>query len=155
MPSTDRIVVTGVDEVAARLHALPTKLQRKVLRPVMREEAKTVLEEAKKLVPVDADGHQLPGGKHLRDTLKVRVAPRRKRKGGGEVSMRIMTGTRAELGIPSTEKGYYPFALEYGSLKHQPIKFMEPAYRNTRGKVVKSAREKILAGIEQIMRGFQ
>lgn len=154
----DQIKIIGAAEVEARLRALPPKLQRKVIRPVMRSEAKVVLAVAKKLVPYDAGGHQLSNAegekkaKHLRNTLKVRVAKSRKR---GEISMRVATGTRAELGIPADEKGYYPFALEYGGLAWQPIPFMRPAYEQTKDKVVNSAREKILAGLEDIMRGFR
>lgn len=140
------IQVTGVDELLRKMQSLPRKLQGKILRPAVRSETKLVADKAKSLVPVDADGHQLPGGKHLRDTIKVRANPSRKR---GEISLRVMTGTRQELGIPAGEKGYYPFALEYGSLAWQPIPFMRPAYEQTKDKVISSVRAKVLAGIER------
>lgn len=140
------IEVTGVDQLLKVLQQMPAKLRNKALRPAVRDGAKLVLAKAKELVPVDADGHQLPGGKHLRDTLKVRANPGKKR---GEISLRVMTGTREELGIPATEKGYYPFALEYGTLDHQPIKFMEPAYEQTKDRVIESVRAKVLRGISQ------
>lgn len=144
------IEVTGVDPLLKVLQQMPAKLRNKALRPAVRDGAKLVLAKAKELVPVDADGHQLPGGKHLRDTLKVRANPGRKR---GTIEFRIFTGTRAELGIPSTEKGYYPFALEYGSLAHQPIKFMEPAYLHTKDAVVESVRAKVLRNIGALVSG--
>jgi HK97 gp10 family phage protein len=142
----DTIEVTGIDELLVKLRALPPKVQGKVVRPALRQGTKTVADMAKQIVPVEADGHQLPGGKHLRDTIKVRAVPGRKR---GEIALRVVTGTREELGIPPLEKGYYPFALEYGSLAWQPIPFMGPAYRKTRGPVTNTIRAKILAGIER------
>ncbi len=138
------IEVTGVDPLLKVIQQFPRKLQNKALRPAVRDGAKLVLQKAKEFVPVDADGHQLPGGKHLRDTLKVRANPGRKR---GTIEFRVFTGTRQELGIPADEKGYYPFALEYGSLKHQPIKFMEPAYLHTKEAVIESVRARVLRNL--------
>lgn len=138
--------VTGVDPLLKRLTELPKKLRNKHLRKSMRKGGKTVLAKSKELVPVDADGHQLPGGKHLRDTLKLRVAKPRNR---GEISFKVMTGTRQELGIPADEKGYYPFALEYGDiLDWQPIPYMRPAYKATEGRVIDDVRNDMHAAIE-------
>lgn len=141
------IQVTGIDPLLAKLKALPTKVQRKVVSPAVREGTKVVAAAVKEAVPVDADGHQLEGGKHLRDTIKVRAVKGRKR---GRINFKVMTGTRAELGIPATEKGYYPAALEYGGLAHQPIPYMRPALNKTRPRVIASVRERILTGIEQL-----
>lgn len=146
------ITVQGVDRIVKSLAILPPKLRKKVIVPVLRSEAKVVQKRAKALVPFDADGHQLPGGKHLRQTIKVRVAKTKRRN---QISMKVVTGTGKELGIPANEKGYYPFALEYGGLAWQPKPYMKPAYLQTKGQVVKTARYKIAQGIEEIMRGFK
>lgn len=140
------IHIAGIDPLLAKLSALPTKVQGKVVRPAAREGTKMVAEAVKEMVPVDADGHQLEGGKHLRDTIKVRAVKGRKR---GRIAFKVMTGTRQELGIPAGEKGYYPAALEYGGLAHQPIPYMRPALTKSRQKVIATVREKILAGIER------
>lgn len=147
MPS--HVQVTGLDPLLAKLSALPTKAQNKIVRPAVREGTKTVAAEVRASVPVDADGHQLPGGKHLRDTIKVRAVKGKKR---GRINFKVMTGTRADLGIPAGEKGYYPAALEYGGLAHQPIPYMKPALNRCRAKVIPTARDKIIAGIEQLAR---
>lgn len=142
--------VEGVDPLLNRLKELPAKIRNKHLRQSMRKGGKTVLAKAKELVPVDADGHQLPGGKHLRDTLKLRTVKARRR---GEMSFRVMTGTRQELGIPSDEKGYYPFALEYGDvLNWQPISYMRPAYKATEAPVIEQVRHDVERAIETELR---
>ena len=146
------IKVTGVDRLVSMFAALPGKVQKRILRPVLREEGKIVLRRAKSRVPKDADGHQLPDGKHLRQTLKLQVTkPRNKH----ELSMKIRTGTRRELGIPQGEKGYYPSALEYGGLAWQPMPYMRPAYEQTKDLVMKSAEHKIAQGVAEIVRHFQ
>ena len=140
------IEVTGLDPLLRKLSSLPTRVQGKVVRPAARDGTKIVAEEVKRLVPVDADGHQLDGGQHLRKTIKVRAVKGRRR---GSINYKVMTGTREELGIPAGEKGYYPAALEYGGLDHQPIPYMRPALRRVRPRVISSVRSKILAGIMQ------
>lgn len=146
MPDAISMRVEGVDQLLKKLTGLPTKIRNKHLRQSMRKGGKTVLAKAKELVPVDADKHQLPGGKHLRDTLKLRVA---KKRSSSEMSFKVMTGTRAELGIPAGEKGFYPFALEYGDvLNWQPIPYMRPAYKATEAPVIRQVRADIEAAIE-------
>lgn len=146
MPSA--IEVTGVEQLLKVLQQFPPKLQKQAVRPAARDGAKMVLAKAKEFAPVDVSGkfkgRQLEGGTHLRDTLKVRANPGRKR---GTIEFRIFTGTRKELGIPNDEKGYYPFALEYGSLAHQPIKFMEPAYHHTKEAVIETVRARVLRSL--------
>lgn len=145
------IRVEGVDKIIGKLESLPPKVQKKVLKTALRSGGKKVLKRAKELVPVDADGHQLPGGKHLRQTLKLRTAKAKRR---GDVSFKVVTGTRKELGIPADEKGFYPFALEYGDVLHwQPIPYMRPAYKQTEQPVIASARREIAQGISDIVRG--
>lgn len=149
------IKITGVEELQRKLAALPVKLRGKILRPLVREGANTVKEEAKRRVPVGAyrartitlaSGKKFKGRKHLRDTIKVRANPGKKR---GAISLVISTGTREELDIHPNEKGYYPAALEYGGLAWQPIPYMRPAYRATRTKVTNTIRAKLLAAIER------
>jgi len=145
------IRVEGVDKIIAKMESLPPKLKKKAIRPAMRNGGKKVLKRAKELVPFDADGHQLPDGEHLRKTLKLRVAkPKRK----GDLSFKVVTGTRKELGIPADEKGYYPFALEYGSvLAWQPMPFMRPAYQQTEQPVIDGVRYEIAQGLSSILQG--
>lgn len=146
------IKVVGVDRLVSMFDSLPAKLQKKVIRPVLRNGGKKVLKRAKALVPKDADGHQLPGGKHLRNTLRLRVTKSRSKH---EISMKVATGTRKELGIPADQKGYYPSALEYGGLDWFPIPYMRPAYMQTKDEVVKTSRYEIARGIESIVRAFK
>ena len=138
------IEVTGVEQLLKVLQQFPPKLQKQALRPAMRDGSKIVAAKVREFVPVDADGHQHPGGKHLRDTIKVRANPGRKR---GVIEFRVMTGNREELGIPANDPTYYPNALEFGDLDHQPIKFMEPAYHHTKEAVIETVRARVLRSL--------
>lgn len=82
---------------------LPKRMQKKVVRQGVRAGGKVLLAAAKANAPV------LSG--RLRKSLKLRVSPRPRKDA---YRMRVTTGTREELGIPSDEKSYYPAAVEYG-----------------------------------------
>lgn len=152
----DGVQIIGAEEVMRKLAQLPAKLQKKHIRKAIRNGGKKVLRKAKELVPYDTSGHQLSRedgkkrAKHLRDTLKLRVAKNHGRR--GQISMKISTGTREELGIPADEKGYYPAALEYGGLAWQPMPYMRPAYTSTKDIVIQDVRQDVLNGIEQELR---
>lgn len=107
------VQIEGYEKAARALEALPLKLQRKVLRPAMRDGAKVIATAATREA-LTSFGSANPAP-HLADTIRVR-AGRGKR---GEIRLVVTTGKRSELDIPEltksgTPRGYYPTALEFG-----------------------------------------
>lgn len=133
------ITLLGDDIVAARLRALPEKLERKVLRQAMRKAGRPILADAKANAPVKT-------GK-MRASLKLRALKRKR----GRVGVRIETGTRAELGIPAEERWYYPAIVELGdgTARHLPHSFMRSALAKNRENSVRILRDDISRGIER------
>jgi hypothetical protein len=96
------ISILGDRELEEVLRFLPENLERKVLNRAIKEAAKIVLDDAKRLAPVDSG--------QLKRALHIRTM-RRKR---GRIGYLIASGTRSELGIADTAKGFYPAAIHYG-----------------------------------------
>lgn len=115
MASGFDVSVLGVPETAARLRALPLKLQRKIIRPSMRDGAKVIATAAAAEARATLTKSASPPP-HVADTIKVRAGKAKRR---GDIRLIVVTGGRAELGIPDQtkagqERGYYPTAIEYG-----------------------------------------
>lgn len=124
------ISVLGAPELSKALAELPEKLERRVITKAVRETGKFFLTLAKAKAPRDQ-------GK-LASTMKLRAMKRKK----GRVGVRIMTGTRVELGIDPKDRGYYPAHVEFGhkdrSGNHVPA---QPFFRGP----LHSSREAMLA----------
>lgn len=96
------ITMVGDKALQRKLNRMVDKVQKKIVTKGLRAGGRPVLVAAQAKVPVDE-------GK-LKESLKLRA--RRARR--GEFGMQVITGTRAELGIPADAPGYYPMAIEYG-----------------------------------------
>lgn len=92
--------ITGSAELDRKLSTLPTRVQKKVLRPGVRAGAKVMQTAAKAAVPVLSGVY--------RQSLKVRAA-KRSRKNPNAVRVNVVTGESLFRG-----KGFYGAFLEYG-----------------------------------------
>lgn len=131
------IRLLGAPELQAQLKALPLKVQKKLLRQGMRKAGKLVRDEAQRLVPVDTG--------ELKQSLKVRALLR----GRGSFGVRIMTGTRSELGIDPDAQGYYPASVEFGSRTQPAQPYLRAAADAKREEVFSIMRESVRAGIRE------
>jgi len=156
------ISITGERELLHALNGLPTAVQRRIVKQVMRPAAKPVLAEAKRLAPVDSGA--------LRDTMMVRLMKRSRMGYSGVV---VMTGARKALagmaakasgknkgqlsgrmkGIAEklganrqqavlNSKWYYPAAVEFGGTTEKgrivrPQPFMRPALEKKRAEALR------------------
>lgn len=109
--------LTGFDEVIKIFETLEPKLKKKALRPALRAGAKIILAAAK------IKAHRFSGLNAK--FLKVK-SMKRSRKSIGVV---IQTGTRQQLKIPGSDKGYYPFSEEYGTKDTPAHPYLRPALK--------------------------
>lgn len=119
------LMLTGDKALDKKLRELPTKLQKKAIRTATREAAKRVLEEAKRLVPVDEG--------LLEKSLVVRAATRgaRDRRLGRGVFGHTVT-TREGLFQGET---FYGGFVEFGTKKWEGDAFLVPALFGTEREV--------------------
>lgn len=119
------ISIFGDKQLSAKLSAMVPKVQKKITRQALRQGAKRVRDEARRLAPVDSGA--------LKKSLKVRAAKNLRR---GSFGLSVLTGTRAELGISPEAKFYYPAVLEYGGRGHEAQPYLRPAMDATRAEVL-------------------
>ena len=100
------ISIVGDKKLQRKLSRIALAAQRKIVRQSINRAMLPVRDRARQYVPVDTG--------RLKASIK-RVSRTRR----GVSASRIITGGKAELGIPVNAKGYYPAAIEYGS-RHQP-----------------------------------
>lgn len=105
---TYTLEVLGMPEVERVLNALPAIIQGRVLRPALRDGAKVIRDAVVDEAP------RFTG--NMARHFKVRAMKIRRRFG---VGMRVIAGTKDDLGIPERTKaggprGFYPIAIEYG-----------------------------------------
>ena len=96
------ISMIGSKKLQRKLEKLDIALQKKIVRQSINRAMLPVRERAKQYVPIDTG--------NLRDSIK-RISRTRR----GKAAARIITGGRAELGIPAESRGYYPAVIEYGT----------------------------------------
>ena len=124
-----RLEVQGFADLERKLQELPAKLSKKAARKGLRAGAKIVADRAKQLVPTDTG--------RLRRSIKVRAGQRSRKN----ISVLVLTGTREELGIPASARGYYPMAIEAGSSKTPAQPYMRPAVRSEQGRAFRKIGE--------------
>lgn len=150
MPFVD-VTVTGGANLQRLLEALPEKVRRKFERRAFKASAEIVLRDAKGRVSVDSGA--------VRDTMRTGAV----RRNRSNIQIRIETGTRQELArLQKTaskaervysEKGYYPFALEYGTSKMRARPFMRPALDLNRARIVALFAEDLKDSVEGYING--
>lgn len=96
---------SGLKELRASLNSLEPKMQRKILRRVLRKQSKAILVAIKASMP-KSDSE----GVHLVDALKVRAGKSRR----GYMSDGLVFPERSVIDIDENDPYYWPFALEYG-----------------------------------------
>jgi HK97 gp10 family phage protein len=115
MARAQTIIVTGDKEVDRALKALEPKLRNKALKKASRDAAKNVLEEYKRVVPVESGA--------MRDSAKVRVMKKKKDAMGHSVILdrdRLFALAKArgkQLSIDrkrGNEPFFYPSVVEFG-----------------------------------------
>jgi len=131
------ISLTGDKALQKKLNRLPKVMQKKIVRKALREGARPVLASARSKAPVRTGA--------MKKSLKLRA--RRARRGNFGVEVR--TGTRAELGIPENDPGYYPFSVEFGHGNVPAQPFMRPALDENREPALKIIGREIGRGVEQ------
>jgi HK97 gp10 family phage protein len=116
----------GFEELITKFDQLTLKLQKKYLKPSLKAGAKVIQVAAKN------KAHKR-SGKNAR-FIRVKAL---KRQRGRSVGSSIQTGTREQLGIPRSAKGYYPFSEEYGTKDTPAHPYMRPALAQKRGEAIK------------------
>ena len=111
--------IEGLKQIDLALKKVGIEFERKIARSAVRAGAKIIMEEAKRLAPVDPDGQQ---------TLKksIQVVTRSKRVGDAVVSVATRSGRKY---APKNMNAFYAPFLEFGT-EHQPAQpFLRPALR--------------------------
>lgn len=140
-------VLEGADQLRRTLRRLSEGREvRALIRKSLRMAAGPVLETSRLLAPF------LSGD--LRRSLKIRAA-RRSRK---RIAVVVRPGTRAELGIPSTAKGYYPAHVAIGARggRLKATRYLRDSMEQNRQGSIQILGTQIGKGIEAIAaRGFR
>ena len=124
----------GDKKLQRKLNRMVIQAQRKIVRKAMREAMKPVVTVAKGYAPIDTG--------RLKRSLKLRSKTRR-----GNTSIRIVTGTREQLGIDPNAKGFYPAAIEYGSKNQAPRSYLRRAITERRNLVLDDMGQAINLGL--------
>ena len=132
------ISLLGDAELARKLHALPEKVERKVIRQAIRKGGQPILRDAK------ANANKLTGA--MAKNIKLRAMKRKR----GRIGVRIQTGTRLEMGISADEGYYYPAIVEFGDgATRRAFRFMRRALDSNQHASMTVMRDEIAKGIER------
>ena len=99
------VVLEGGERLMAALKALEVNVAKKIVTSAVKEGAKIQLDRAEELAPINTG--------LMSDTLKVGAAGRKR----GRVGRMVKTATRDKLDIPQDSGGYYPYAVEFGTVE--------------------------------------
>lgn len=136
------IRLEGVKELERELERLPSKVQKKMLRPSLRASAKPIRDEAvrraprRKSPPPRGSSRYHPAGKELYRSIKVRSAGRQP---GLDAAIQVKTGPHGHL-------------LERGTIHIGAQPFMRPAYDTRKGEAIRVFRETLGKRIEDEVR---
>lgn len=141
MPVVD-ISMTGDLELTKKLHKLPDRLQKKIVKAAFRKEARKIRQR----IVDNIDRLDLIDTGDMRQAFrgaKVKSATKSRRL------IRIGTEfpTREELGIAPNDKNFYPAAVEYGHPGAAPKPFIRPAIDDHKDKSLRDIGNDIGAGI--------
>lgn len=104
--------VKGLEDLIAKLNALPAKLEKKVIRAAVRKGANIIRDKARSYVPVDTGDLKksitVSGAKYKKGTIALAIKPRNNKKKGVTV--------------------FYGRFIEYGTSKMAAKPYMRPAY---------------------------
>lgn len=138
--------LTGFEEVIRVFETLEPKLQNKAIQPALREGGKVIQISAKQKAHRDS-------GLNAK-FIKVKSLKRSR----GRRGVMIQTGTREQLQIPKSDKGYYPFTEEFGTRKRPAHAYMKPALEEKKeeairavGKELGKRQDKIIAAMKKVL----
>lgn len=140
-----KLELKGFEEVTRVFETLEPKLQKKALRPALRAGAKVIQKDAKRRA-------------HKRSGLNARwIKVKSLKRSRKSIGVSIQTGTREQLGIPASDRGYYPFSEEFGTRTNAPHPYMKPALVTKREEATKAVgdelgkrQNKIIAGMKKV-----
>ncbi len=147
------LLITGAEEIEAKLKALERKVSKKIVRSAVRAGAKPMLKGAKNNSKVMVGGEM---GSLLARNLQTRGF-KRQRKG----QFGVFTATKTGDDVPefvdvakSGQRNYIPAAIEYGHVDRAggfvpAIPFMRNAFDTFKRLAKKRFREKLWEGIRK------
>ena len=119
------VQLTGDKELDRALEKLGGPVARKVVRKAMTKASRLVKDHAKRRITAMG----LVDTGRMRKQIKSRTSLQTgKRAPRGVVQRFVMTGTRAEMGIPADSPWYYPAIVEYGHDNAPPKGFMRATF---------------------------
>jgi HK97 gp10 family phage protein len=139
--AVQRIFITGVDRIDRALKLLPMKVQKKIIRPAIRDGLKLVKAETEAQVPVDTG--------LTKDSIKIKAVAKRKT---GRIALLVQISGKVPGLIKTSaagKRGFYPAFVEYGSAGHPPNPFMRRAYTSAGPAARNLTMQRILEGTER------
>lgn len=128
------VSIVGIPELQANLKSLPDRIQKKVLRPALREAGNTILKRVKQQVPRKSGA--------LAKSLKLRTV--KQKRGTKNVVFQVITGAALFTG-----KTYYGGFLELGTAKIQARHFIAQAFQTSASSANAAAVLRLKEGIER------
>ncbi len=113
------VIITGIRDIDRRLKLLPLKVQKKVMRPAMRDGLKMVAAEVRMQAPVDTGLTE--------SAVQVR-ALKQKRRDAVALEVRISGKVPGLIKHGTQQAVFYPAVVEYGREGVPPNPFMRRAY---------------------------
>jgi HK97 gp10 family phage protein len=135
---TAKLTLTGDKEIDAMLKTLEAKDMPKALRKGTRAGAKVVLEDARRLVPIDTGT--------LQDTLVVRTAK-------GRSGKRLPRGTFGHAVThkdTGAEDPFYAHFVEFGTVKWDGDRYIRQALYDNEDRVRRTNRQEIARAVDAI-----
>lgn len=146
MATKAQFTLEGVEELIKKLRTLRGAQMRKVYRQAMRAAARPVLATAKQIVPIRSS--------RLQRSLQIRALKRSKKL----IGVQITPGTRAQLGIPGSAKGFYPTHIELGFKRRGGIRkfpgnrFLRDAVLLEKSSAIRIINDRIKEGIAKAVK---
>lgn len=137
------ISMLGNRELERKLQKLSNQVQKKVVRPALRKEAKRAKDRV--VSNIQTKG-LVKTGKMLSafQGSKIKAASRK-----NFIRLGIENPTRQALGISPDDKFYYPYAVEFGHPGASPKPFIRPAIDDHKTKSISDIGRDIGSGIER------
>lgn len=136
--ATQRLYITGIKQIDRRLKLLPLKVQKKIIRPAIRDGLKLVKAEMAVQAPVDTG--------LMKKSIKIKAVAKRK---VGRIAMLVQISGKVAGLVKTSKSGkrtFYPAAVEWGSRDHPPNPFGRRAYTGAGPAARDLAMQKILDG---------
>lgn len=128
------LVLLGVPELHRALKDFDKAVHKKVIRYAVRQAAKPVLDEARRLVPVKTGA--------LRKSLRIRALKRQRKR--TSIGVQVVTGEEFFKGDT-----YYGGFLEFGTKRMAPKPFLRPARDRAKDRAIVEFRSALLPGLQR------